>query len=66
MDQEDPTSYGFIDPSDVLQAVHLILAFTNGTISRVAAGADDEEWEFYYVSMYWYSSSAALHVLIIA
>jgi hypothetical protein len=66
MDREDPTSYGFIDPSDVLRAVHLIPAFANGTISRAAMDADDEEWEFYYVSLYWYPSSTALCVLIIA
>ena len=55
MDRDDPTSYGFINPSDVLRAVHLIPAFANGTVStRAIPGADHnpEEWEFYYISMY--------------
>jgi hypothetical protein len=53
LDASEPTSYGFLDPSDVLRAVHLIPAFSTGRIP--SEGADSErdatKWEFYYVSM---------------
>jgi hypothetical protein len=52
MDREDSTSYGFIDPKDVLRAVHLIPAFASGTIARPVPEAGDDEWEFFYVSTY--------------
>jgi hypothetical protein len=51
MDREDRTSYGFIDPNDVLRGVHLIPAFASGTISGAIPEADDEEWEFFYILM---------------
>jgi len=53
LDSNEPTSYGFLNPSDVLRAVHLIPAFSTGMIP--SDGADSEKdstrWEFYYVSM---------------
>ena len=53
MDANEPTSYGFLDPSDVLRAVHLIPAFSTGRISSADADLDKDsmDWEFYYVSM---------------
>jgi hypothetical protein len=54
MDREETTSYGFIHPKDVLRAVHLIPVFVSGTIARVPE-ASNEEWEFFYVSMYLHS-----------
>jgi hypothetical protein len=51
-----PASFGFLDPSDVLQAVHLIPAFSIGrtpkSLDLDARDEDETEWEFFYVSMY--------------
>lgn len=49
-DSEDLTSHGFLNPSDVLRAVHLIPAFSPNIMDQ---GADDDgaEPQFYYVSM---------------
>jgi hypothetical protein len=53
MDVEDPSSYAFLDPKDVLRAVHLIPAFSIGRLSPdPEADEDSTDWEFYYVSMY--------------
>jgi len=53
MDPEDPTSYGFLDPSDVLHAVHLIPTFSSGRTPSEGTDLDMDttKWEFYYVSM---------------
>ena len=56
LDQSEPTSFGFINPSDILQGVYLIPAFASGTISRATGDPDNKEWEFYYVLIYWYHS----------
>jgi hypothetical protein len=45
MNPDDITSYGFLDPSDVLRAIHLVPAFD------INMTADDGETEFHYVSM---------------
>jgi hypothetical protein len=58
LDPENPDSYGFLDPSDILQAIHLIPVFSIGrkppSDSDVDEGDDKNnlDWEFYYVSMY--------------
>jgi len=53
MDPEDPSSYLFLNPSDMLQAIHLIPAFSTGRLaSDPEADEDNTDWEFYYVSMY--------------
>jgi hypothetical protein len=53
LDPNEPTSYGFLNPSDVLHAVHLIPAFSTGRIPSEGAESDKDSmmWEFYYVSM---------------
>ena len=53
MDPEDPASYRFLDPSDVLRAVHLIPAFSTGRTPSEGADSDRDttKWEFYYVLM---------------
>lgn len=53
LDPNDPDSYGFLDPGDVLRAVHLIPAFEIGRKKPVDSEADQdgEDWEDYYVSM---------------
>jgi hypothetical protein len=50
-DSEDSSSYGFLSPSDVLRAVHLIPAFSPN-LKNQEADDDDTDLEFYYVSMY--------------
>lgn len=50
-DCEDPTSFGFLNPNDVLRSIHLIPAFSPN--ERNGEPHDDEtSEEFYYVSMY--------------
>ena len=53
MDTEDPSSYRFLDPSDVLHAVYLIPIFSTGRIPSEGADLDRDamKWQFYYVSM---------------
>jgi len=56
-DSEDPTSYGFLNPDDVLRSVHLIAAFLPNEREQEAHDLDDSDDdapvpEFYYVSMY--------------
>lgn len=55
---EDKGAFGFIDPSDVIRAVHLIPAFKLGTTSEFLPPSiarredeDDEDYERYYVAM---------------
>ena len=52
-DGKDPTSYGFLDPGDVLRSVHLIPAFSPNQANQEADDPDDDTPipEFYYVSM---------------
>ena len=56
---EDTGAFGFIDPSDVIRAIHLIPAFHHGTSSQflppsIARREDegDEDYVRYYVGMY--------------
>jgi hypothetical protein len=53
LDTDDPTSYGFLNPSDVLRGMHLIPAFLTGRLpsSDLEVDKDDMDWEFYHVSM---------------
>ena len=55
LDSTSPTSFGFLNPSDVLRAVHLIPVFSIGrTPESPGLDIDEEESEsdFFYVSMY--------------
>jgi len=54
MDSEDPTSYEFLNPSDVLRSVHLITAFSPNQENQQAVDSDDDAIPqvHYYVSMY--------------
>jgi hypothetical protein len=53
MDPRDPSSYSFLNPSNMLRAVHLIPAFLTGRLaSDPEADEDNMDWEFYYMSMY--------------
>ena len=53
-DSEDPTSYKFLNPSDVLQSVHLIPAFSPNEENQEVDDSDDDAIPqfHYYVSMY--------------
>ena len=57
----DGLAFGFLDPSQVIRAVHLILAFHWGCVttkylqrSAIACGNEnpDEDWQLYYLGMY--------------
>src|SRR6266851_2084160 len=47
LDANKPTSYGFLDPSDVLRAAHLIPTFSTGRISSEGTDSDKDgaNWE---------------------
>ena len=57
---EDKWAFGFLDPNEIIQAVHLIPAFTHGLIDNLpsdslAHHSEDEyyeEWKYHYVHMY--------------
>ena len=56
-DSEDPTSYRFLNPDDVLWSVHLIATFSPNERKQEAQDSNDLDGdmlftEFYYVSMY--------------
>ena len=55
-DSEDPMSFRFLDPGDVLQSVHLIPAFLSNQENQEAGDANSDNDEIpqfhYYVSMY--------------
>jgi len=57
----DGSAFGFLDPSQVIRAVHLIPAFHWGRVttkylqrSPIARGNEkpDEDWQLYYLAMY--------------
>lgn len=56
----DKTAFGFVDPAQVIRAVHLIPAFTWGhttkylpssPIARAGYPNKDEDWQLYYIGM---------------
>jgi len=53
-DSKDPTSYGFLDPKDVLRSIYLIPTFSPNQASQEAADSDDDTipQTHYYISMY--------------
>ena len=53
-DSEDPTSYEFLNPNDVLRSVHLIPAFSPNEETQEMDDSDDDAipQSHYYVSMY--------------
>ena len=54
VDSEDPASFKFLNPSDVLRSVHLIPAFSPNKENQEAQDSDDDAIPqfHYYVSMY--------------
>jgi hypothetical protein len=51
MDPDNIASYGFIDPSDIIRAIHLIPTFGINTMNAGRSGTHDDKTDFYYVSM---------------
>jgi len=52
--EEDPEAFGFLDPSEVLRACHLIPAFVEGKTTSllgpsIARDGKDGDWANYYV-----------------
>jgi hypothetical protein len=61
MDAEQACAFGFLDPEQVVRAVHLIPAFAFGRTSDLLAPSiarpacdNDHDWLYYYVSTYVY------------
>lgn len=59
IDGKDPDAFGFLDPDDVIRAVHLKPIFARGRTSdflpsSIARRPDefDKDWERFYVNMY--------------
>ena len=56
MEPEDPESFGFLDPDDIIRGSHLIPAFAHGykdvaTLPSVAKNGK-RAWRYYYVNWY--------------
>jgi len=59
-DSEEERAFSFLDPNEIIRAVHLIPTFTHGLIHNLPSDSlarhpDDqyhEEWKYYYVNMY--------------
>ena len=63
---DDPTqassAFGFIDPAEVIQGVHLIPAFAHGKTDGLLGPSiacplkdKDKDWQYFYVNMYFCS-----------
>ncbi|GLB33254.1 hypothetical protein LshimejAT787_0101380 [Lyophyllum shimeji] len=59
VDSAEPEAFGFLDPADVIRAVHMIPAFAFGHTSDLLAPSiarqlveNDEDWVYYYVGMF--------------
>ncbi|KAJ3551292.1 hypothetical protein NM688_g4788 [Phlebia brevispora] len=56
---DDPDAFGFLDPREVIRAVHLIPAFAHGktdallgpSIARIARDGN-EDWQYFYVNIF--------------
>ena len=68
--------FGFVDPSDVIQGVHIIPAFARGTTSRFLGPSvarsfkeenieNDHDYNFYYVNMWVPSLFHGFHMLML-
>jgi hypothetical protein len=58
LDSEDPAAFGFLDPKEVVRAVHMIPGFAHGRTSdllgpSIARHRDekDEDWRYHYIGM---------------
>ena len=52
VESQDPNAYGFLDHASIIQAVHLIPAFSLGTLTADADPSRNADWQEYYVNMY--------------
>jgi hypothetical protein len=57
LDSGGDCPFGFLDPAEIVRAVHLMPAFAHGKATLIGlsiaqpADEEDEEWNFYYVSL---------------
>jgi hypothetical protein len=65
IDLDDPSeasgAFGFIDPAEVIRGVHLIPAFAYGKTDGLLGPSiarplkdDDQDWQYFYVNMYYF------------
>jgi hypothetical protein len=59
IDSDEPDAFGFVDPSVIIRAVHLVPTFSQGRTAEFLPPSiarqpkeNDEDWRFYYVNMY--------------
>lgn len=54
VDMNDPASFDFVDPADILRGCHLLPAFRYGklrqNLHQSPIACDSEDWRFYYVN----------------
>ncbi|KAI0083356.1 hypothetical protein BDY19DRAFT_856713, partial [Irpex rosettiformis] len=57
--EEDADAFGFLDPTDVLRAVHLIPAFAHDQTTELLGPSiarhlreEDMDWQYYYVNIF--------------
>lgn len=65
---EDEYAFGFLDPSDVLRACHLLPRQALGMSTSIGLSKlakDKEDWQCYYVNRYPTASSLLLFMLIV-
>jgi hypothetical protein len=58
VDSNDPAAFGFLDPNEVIRAVHLIPAFNEGRTANLLGPSiarqeseKDMDWTYYYVGL---------------
>lgn len=58
IDSTDDGAFGFLDPNEIIRAVHLIPAFTHGKTTEFLGPSiarqpkeNDEDWQLFYINM---------------
>jgi len=58
LNSDNPDAFGFLDPHDVIRAVHMIPSFVYGRTATLLGPSDvrqpsegDEDWAYYYINM---------------
>ncbi|KAH9932168.1 hypothetical protein B0H21DRAFT_867145 [Amylocystis lapponica] len=59
LDNAEPGAFGFLDPEQVIRAVHLIPAFAYGRTAELLSPSivrspadEDKDWQYYYVNIF--------------
>ena len=67
----DDGAFGFLDPKEIVRAVHLMPAFAHGKTKSLLGPSivrhpkdQDQDWQYFYVDMYVFSRSVYCGVLM--